>query len=152
MKKITTFILIISFSILVLIGCNQTTKQSEVNKSSDATIDDILIVTNPKDDLIGDFAIKEGGRAEIKITKENGNYFVSIQQVGKWTKPEQLIDVKDKDFELLFGENWKSYVKAGIHKDAFGIFKVEKDYQFKNHIFKTGYFVMLLGGSDIYKL
>lgn len=138
----------------LLITCIISCKQSNnTTNSNDGTNNSILnIISDPKDDLIGEYALKEGGQAEIRITKENDSYFVSIGKNGKWERPEQLDNVSDKDFIDLFGQGWKSYVKAGLHKGMFGIFKVQKGYVYNNHTFKTGYFMMFAGGGDVYKL
>lgn len=148
MKKIVYL-----FFIAIVFGCNQPNNTSNSATQGDGTDGSILnVITDPKDDLVGEYAFKEGGRAEIRITKDNGSYFVSVGKNEKWERPEQLENVTDKDFIELFGQNWKSYVKAGLHKDMFGIFKVEKGFKNNNHTFTTGYFVMFIGGGDVYKL
>ena len=132
MKRTIVYTMAFSLFFTVFTSCNQSN-----NTSSSGT---------------QGYAFKEGGQAEIRITKENDSYFVSVGKNEKWERPERLDNVSDKDFIDLFGQNWKSYVKAGLHKDIFGIFKVEKGYTYSNHTFKTGYFVMFIGGGDVYKL
>ncbi len=110
-------------------------------------------IFNPKDDLVGEFTTKPNGKAELKITKNKGNYFAQIIERGNWSEPEQLENIKNSDFQELFGKNWKEYVEAGLYKDSFGIFKVKKGYKSKDHTFKTGYFMFfLITSGDIYKL
>lgn len=36
--------------------------------------------------------------------------------------------------------------------DPFGIFRVKKGAVFQGHTFKTGYFMIFLGGGDVYRL
>lgn len=111
-----------------------------------------LTACNAKDDLVGDFTTKENGKAEIRITKSDGKYFVALAEGQNWSKPEQLDVVQDKDCVHLFGENWKDCVEAGFNKGMFGIFKVKKGSHSKDHTFTTDYFIMMLGGADVYKL
>jgi hypothetical protein len=153
MKRTIVYTMAFSLFFTVFTSCNQSNNTSSSGTQGDGTNGSILsIISDPKDDLVGEYAFKEGGQAEIRITKENDSYFVSVGKNEKWERPEQLDNVSDKDFIDLFGQNWKSYVKAGLHKDIFGIFKVEKGYTYSNHTFKTGYFVMFIGGGDVYKL
>ena len=114
----------------------------------------LSIFSNPKDDLIGEFSLREGGIVGLKITKEDGKYFASMLNGGKWSALYQLDDVKEEDYVKIFGDDWKSYVSAGIQGDGVGIFKVKKGHQYKNHTFNSGYFILMsvLGGADIYKL
>jgi len=145
--SITTKSVMLLFVLVVLNSCQ--TK----NTNGDGTNGNFFnVISNPKDDLIGDFSTKEKGKAEIRVTKQGENYFVSVSRGSGWANPEQLIDVKDEDFAHLFGNNWKEYVEAGLNKSSFGIFKIKKGYQSKDHIFTTGYFMVFLGGGDIYKL
>lgn len=154
MKRTIFYTITFGLFLIIFTSCNHSGNASDSDVKGDGTDGSILnIISNPKDDLVGEYAIKEGGQAEIKITKESENYFVSITEgKDKWRKPEQLEDVSDKDFTGLFGENWKSYVKAGLHKQMFGIFKVEKGYTYDKHTFESGYFMMFMGGGDVYKL
>lgn len=111
-------------------------------------------LSNPKDDLIGEFSSKEGGTGELRITKEEGKYFASMLNGGNWSAPYPLEDVKEDDYVKIFGDDWKSYVDAGMQGDGVGIFKVNKGHQYKNHTFHSGYYILIgvLGGADIYKL
>ena len=133
----------------ILNSCGQNSKKENGDGTSGKLKTKIF---NPKDDLVGEFAIKPNGKAELKITKNNGNYFVQIIKRGKWSEPEELGNVKDSDFEKLFGNNWRDFVEAGLNKKSFGIFKVKKGYQHKDRTFKTGYFMFFLMAGDIYKL
>ncbi len=139
------FILII----LAFLSCGQNSKTEKGNGTSGSLKSKIF---NPKDDLIGDFAMKPNGKPELRITKENGSYFAQTFENEKWTKQKQLENVKDSDFQELFGKDWRNYVEAGLHKDIFGIFKIKKGYKTKDHTFETGYFMFFLIPADIYKL
>lgn len=109
-------------------------------------------LSNPKDDLVGEFSLKEGGIVGLKITKEDGKYFASMLNGGEWSALYQLDDVKEEYYVEIFGDDWKSYVDAGIQGDGVGIFKVNKGHEYKNHTFHSGYYIWVLGGADIYKL
>ena len=146
MKLKLIYILVLT---TILSSCGQNSKTENGDGTSGTLKTKIF---NPKDDLVGEFAIRPNGKAELKVTRDNGNYYVQILERGSWSKPEQLENVKDSDFQELFGDNWKESVEAGLHKEAFGIFKVKKGYKSKDHTFKTGYFMFFLMAGDIYKL
>ncbi len=111
-----------------------------------------LNTNNLKDDLIGEFAIEPNGKAELKITKNNGNYYGQIMEGGNWSNPDKLNNTSIKDLEYLFGKNWKSFVEVGLSKDLFGVFKIKKGAKAQGRTFATGYFLSYLISGDIYKL
>ncbi len=146
MKLKLIYILLIS---TILNSCGQNKKTENGNGTSGTLKTKIF---NPKDDLVGEFAIEPNGKAELKVTKNSENYYVQINESGNWSEPEQLENVKDSNFQQLFGDNWNEFVEAGLNKDSFGIFKVKKGYKYQDHTFKTGYFMFFLMAGDIYKL
>lgn len=108
--------------------------------------------SNLKDDLIGEFAIEPNGKAELKITKNNGIYYGQIMEGGNWSNPDVLNDTNSTDLEYLFGKDWRNFVEVGLSKDLFGVFKLKKGSKAQGRTFSTGYFLSYLISGDIYKL
>lgn len=105
--------------------------------------------------LVGEYSTTEGGQAELRITHHGGEYLVSVRESGdKWSKPEKLVECSDKDYEELFGANWRELAVHGLRASdgPFGIFRVKKGAVNQGHTFKTGYFMYFLGGGDVYRL
>ena len=153
MKLKLTYILLIT---VVLNSCGQN-KKAESGDGTSGTIKTKIF--NPKDDLVGEFEIKQNEGAELKVTKNNGEYYIQLLKKGNWSSPEKLGNVNDSDFEKLFGTNWRDNIEAGLNADSFFIFKVKKGSKVKGlykkneyHTFKTGYFFYFLISGDIYKL
>jgi hypothetical protein len=140
----------------ILSSCGQNSKTNNGDGTSGTIKSKIF---NPKDDLVGEFAIEQNGTAELKVTKQNGDYFIQLFEKGNWSNPEKLGNVNDSDFEELFGVNWRDNIEAGLNAEAFFIFKVKKGSKVKGlydkneyHTFSTGYFFYFLISGDIYKL
>jgi hypothetical protein len=110
-------------------------------------------VSNPKDELVGDFALTDTGKAFIRVTKQKGNYLLSAYEHETWSPAEKMVNVKDTEFVQIFGNTWKENVEAGIHLEkGIAVFKVKKGFQFQDHTFKTGYTMAFIGRLDLYKL
>lgn len=106
--------------------------------------------------LVGEYSTTEGGQAEFRITRNGGESFASVLKGGNaWTTPEKLVECSKKDYEDLFGTNWRDLEVRGLRASSgsFGIFRLQKDAVNRGHTFKTGYFmVFVLGGADVYRL
>jgi hypothetical protein len=106
--------------------------------------------------LVGEYSTKEGGQAEVRITRDGGEFLVSVRKGGdQWSKPEKLVECYDKDYQELFGANWRDLDVCGLRASdgPFGIFRVKKGVINQGHTFKTGYFMFFLfGGGDVYRL
>lgn len=105
--------------------------------------------------LVGEYATTEGGQAELRITRDGGESYASVREGGdQWSKPEKLVECSDKDYEELFGANWRDLDVRGLRASdgPFGIFRVKKGAVNQGHTFKTGYFMFFLGGGDVYRL
>jgi len=108
--------------------------------------------SSPLDDLVGRFSTRKAGAPEILITKTDEGYFVSVWMSSGWSKPDKLRLVTEAEYKQFFGGEWKEAMEAGLNKGAFAIFKVKKGKTLQNHTFRTGYFVVFMGGGDVYKL
>lgn len=91
----------------------------------------VLLACNSRgvDSLVGEYAITEGGKAELRITRSGGNFYVSPRKQGdEWGKPEQLVECSDDDYQKIFGSNWRELDVSGLRvaKGPFGIFRVKK--------------------------
>lgn len=142
--------------IFILIGMLSSCQSGNTNNPLDAIKN---IISDPKDDLIGFFAEKEGGKAMYKIYKENGKYFLFMEgSPGIKSETEELVDgieTAPNKLKQKFGDDWESYVEAALVMKAehsFGFFKVKKGYEYKGHTFTTGYYAQFWGGGDAYKV
>lgn len=106
--------------------------------------------------LVGKYSAEEGGQAEVQVTRNGGDFFVSVREGrDRWSKPEKLVECSDKDYQKLFGANWGDLEVRGLRASdgPFGIFRVKKGVVNRGHTFKTGYFMFfLVGGGDVYRL
>lgn len=106
--------------------------------------------------LVGEYSTTDGGQAEFRITRVRGESFASVLKGGDaWTNPEKLVECSEKDYEDLFGTNWRDLKVRGLRAStgSFGIFRVQKGAVGRDHTFQTGYFmVFILGGADVYRL
>ena len=105
--------------------------------------------------LVGEYATEEGGRPEVRITKEQDQYLVSIWEDGDWSRPGVLRPSAETDYEELFGSTWEEIKPVGLQLQEGGLamFKVEPGSTAQRHTFTTGYFFFfLLGGTDVHKL
>src|SRR4051812_27767621 len=95
------------FPILMLIGSIALTSCSRAN------------------DFVGKYSTEPSGKPELAISTQAGKFYVSICDAGKWTTPEEVSPVADKDIQELFGQDAK-IVRASLGKDSFAIFRVTK--------------------------
>lgn len=107
------------------------------------------------DALLGEYALKPGGQAELKISKSGDQYVASVRRGGAgWSSPDNLVACSEADYAQLFGSGWKEVEPLGLRatNGPFGIFRVKKGATAQGHTFKTGYFMFFMGGGDVYKL
>ena len=106
------------------------------------------------DSLVGEYALEQGGRAEVKISKDGNRFVVSVRKGDGWSRPDTLVICVETDYAQLFGSGWRQIEPVGLRatNGPFGIFRVKKGTTAPGHTFKTGYFLFFVGGGDVYKL
>lgn len=106
------------------------------------------------DALVGEYALKPEGPAEVKISRNGDQFVASVRQGSGWSRPESLVVCTEADYAQLFGPGWKQIEPVGLRatNGPFGIFRVKKGATAQGRTFKTGYFMFALGGGDVYKL
>ena len=106
------------------------------------------------DALVGEYALKPEGRAEVKISRDGDQFVASVRQGSGWSRPESLVVCTEADYAQLFGPEWKQIEPFGLRatNGPFGIFRVKKGATAHGRTFETGYFLFALGGGDVYKL
>ena len=106
------------------------------------------------DSLVGEYALQQGGRAEVKIARNGERFVASMREGGGWSRPATLVSCTETDYVQLFGSGWRQIEPVGLRATdgPFGIFKVKKGTTAQGHTFRTGYFLFFLGGGDVYKL
>lgn len=77
-----------------------------------------------------------------------------LERGNEWSKPEKLVECSEKDYEDLFGTNWRDLKVRGLrNSNGFGIYRVQKGAVSRGHTFKTGYFMFfVVGGADVHRL
>jgi len=65
------------------------------------------------DVLVGEYALRENGPAEVKVSKEGGRYLLSLRDGRSWSTPGEMIPCEDKDYMALFGSDWKMIEPVG---------------------------------------
>lgn len=105
--------------------------------------------------LVGEYAAEQGGAAEVRVTKNQGQLEISMLNGQTWTPAESLIPLAQTDYAELFGSNWQDLqpIGLGIESGLLAIFRVKKGVTLQGHTFTTGYYLFFfLVGSDLYKL
>jgi len=103
--------------------------------------------------FVGCYALEDGGRAELKITKDGGKFFASIREGGGWSDPEGLHSGTTEELRPLFGDD-SERIKANLIGDVgFGIFLVEPGEVYGGEKAKTEYIAFVfVGGGSVYKV
>jgi len=106
--------------------------------------------------LVGEYATSDGGGAELRISNSGAQSFASVRGLANaWTAPEKMVECTDKDYEDLFGANWRDLEVRGLRASngSFALFAVRKGASSEGRTFKTGYLlVSLFGKRDMYRL
>lgn len=107
-----------------------------------------------QDKLVGCYTIESEGKAELKITKENGRYYILMREGDSWSNPEGLHQGDKEDIESLFNKD-ASRIKASLvaDKGAFGIFLVNAGETYGGEKAKSDYLAFIMfGGGSVYKI
>lgn len=115
----------------------------------------LACVTGSAESLVGEYSPTDGGQAELRITRSRGEFFASVRTGETWSNPQKLVECSEKDYQDLFGSNWRELRARGVRASngSFAVFGVQKGAVHRGHTFKTGYFMFVLfGGEDVYRL
>lgn len=109
---------------------------------------------NPIHDLLGDFSDMPNGKPELRISESNGEYFAQIWDDDAWYRTEKIEVPSNDDLKFLFKENMVPKIEAALmsKEAAFGIFKVEKDFEVAGDKVNSEYVGLLLFPMELYKL
>ena len=111
--------------------------------------------TNPAEsNLLGCFAFKENGKADLKITEKDGRNFLSVRKGKGWSEPEELHSGSSEEIQPLFGDA-SVRVKANLvaNKGPFGIFLVTPGEVYGGKKAVTEYLAFVIfGGGSVYKV
>ena len=83
--------------------------------------------------LVGEYALRANGVAEVRVTKYGNKYTASVRRGGGWSNAEEVLPCGDKHYARLFGPDWKSIQPVGLcaRSGPFAIFKVKKGSRFR---------------------
>ena len=105
-----------------------------------------------KDILLGEFSMKQNGKAVVRITKKNDIYYKSEKNSkGTWTTPQPLKKLLTTEICTNFGfSNCDAIKEYAISKKYGGILYIDKDAPKKGEKFKSNFFI--LPWFDAYKV
>jgi len=107
-------------------------------------------VTAELDDLIGCYTTREGFKAEVKVAKHNGRYFLSVYP--NWGREVAAAPPSNEDLERLF-ENQLSFYVGGLSAGHLGVFKVRPGMIVNRRPVSTGYaFALYVERSEAYRV
>ena len=102
------------------------------------------------DALIGCYTSREGFRAEVKVDKHDGRYFLS--GYPNWGREVAAAPPSNEDLERLFGDQLSFYV-TGLSAGHVGVFKVRPGMIVNRKPVSTGYALALfVGHSAAYRV
>lgn len=107
------------------------------------------------DDLVGDYALRADGPPALRITRNESALQVSARESNdQWSPPDEVVPCEDGVYSAIFGENWQALNVRGLcsARGSFGLFTLDKGATVDGHTFKTGYFMVFVGGTDVYPL
>jgi hypothetical protein len=103
--------------------------------------------TTPElDDLIGCYAARTGGAAQIRVTKHDGRYFLNAGP--KWDQESEAKPPTDENLQKLFKDQRHLYV-AGLHAGHLGIFKVRPGIIVNNRSVSPDYVMVFITERDV---
>ncbi len=97
-------------------------------------------VTPELDALIGCYTTREGFRAEVKVNKHHGRYFLS--GYPDWGREVEAAPPSNEDLERLFGDQFSFYI-TGLSGGHLGVFKVRPGMIVNRGPVSTGYALAL---------
>jgi hypothetical protein len=136
-----------------------TTRDTELNsKSTESDFDHNSFAKKlfgNRNSLEGLYAIEAGGKPDIKVTNDDGKYYVSFLDGSSWSRPEGLHDATESELKELFDEQEVKGVRSAVAADNEGVFalaKVDKGVYWGAEN-DSGYLMfMMFQGGNIYKV
>ena len=112
----------------------------------------VLASCSRADDFVGNYSTNPSGKPELAISTKSGKFYVSLFDAGKWSTPEEVSPVADKDIRELFGEDAK-IVRASLGRESFAIFRVSKGASIKDlGVLPSNYLMMFAVPRPLYKV
>ena len=104
--------------------------------------------------FVGCYAIEENGEAVLKITKDGGKYFATIDHGAEWGESVSLRSGTPEEVKELFREDSEKVRTSLVaDEDSFGIFLVTPGDEFKGHKAETKYISFLgFSAGSVYKV
>jgi len=97
------------------------------------------------DELIGCYTTREDFRAEVKVDKHDGRYFLS--GYPNWGREVEAAPPSNEDLERLFRDQLSFYV-TGLSARYIGVFKVRPGMIVNHKPVSTGYALAHLTGRN----
>jgi len=112
----------------------------------------LLASCSRADDFVGNYSTEPSGKPELAISTKAGKFYVSLFDAGKWSAPEEVSPVADKDIQELFGQDAK-IVRASLGRESFAIFRVTKGASIKDlGVLPSDYLMMFAVPRPLYKI
>jgi len=109
----------------------------------------------PSHDLVGDYSLRDGGPAELRIIRDASLVQVSAREGdGSWSPPDAVEPCEEAVYAGVFGADWATLNVHGLcsTRGSFGLFSLDKGATVDGHTFSTGYFMVFVGGVDVFPL
>lgn len=98
------------------------------------------------DSFVGTYEVQENGtrRDFIKITKNNGLYYMSEKSKNNWGLDSEVKPVSSQDLSKLYGQSGKNSISALANSHGVAIVQVPKGWKAGELSSKTGFFLQAL--------
>ena len=95
----------------------------------------------PADALVGCYATKKGGKAEIRVQRRGTNYYLAIG--ANWKDEGIARQPTPKDVEKVFKDQSRFYI-TGLYSGMLGIFKVRPGMTIHNRPVSGNYVALVI--------
>jgi len=105
--------------------------------------------------MAGCYAVERGKRAEIRLTKESGEYYVTVRKGNGWGKSKEgLRRATDQELKSLFGADASKIAESLVaQKGPFGVFRAKSGATIKGKDPSSDYLAFFfLGGGPVFKV
>ena len=106
-------------------------------------------------DLVGEYSLRQDGPAELRIVRGDSGTQVSAREGdGSWSPSDEVAPCDEAVYAGVFGADWATLNVHGLcsTRGSFGLFRLDKGATVDGHTFETGYFMVFVGGVDVYPL
>lgn len=107
------------------------------------------------DAMAGCYAVEKSKRAEIRLSKESGEYYAAVRKADGWDKSkEPLRRATDQELKGLFGADAVHIADSLVAKNGpFGVFRAKPAAKIKGKDPLSDYLAFLfLGGGAVFKV